>query len=220
MGKLNEITEENFEAVKAFLSAVEQLYKDKSTIENLRLKTKTAGLLAELYVVDKLYERYHEGYKLFWLGGGKRYKDIELVNKKKDKEVYGVQVKSITKNIMPEDACCGKSGCYGYMIRHDSWSKYGERTKEGYLQLDVNQVKEGDVKLRKKFEYPFIFVLLEDIGNPQFFVYSREEMSNSWDQLVCGHNVFLKRDLDGNTTNTHFCIDPVGHKDQFDKIFE
>jgi len=59
-----------------------------------------------------------------------------------------------------------------------------------------------------------------DIGNPQFFVYSREEMSNSWDQLVCGHNAFLKRDLDGNTTNTHFCIYPVGHKDQSDKISE
>ena len=94
MGKLNEITEENFEAVKAFLSAVEQLYKDKSAIENLRLKTKVAGLLAELYVVDKLYERYHEGCKLFWLGGGKRYNDIKLVNKKNDKEVYGVQVKA------------------------------------------------------------------------------------------------------------------------------
>jgi len=63
-----------------------------------------------------------------------------------------------------------------------------------------------------------------DIENPRFFVYSREEMSNSWDQLVCGHNAFLKTHWekikkDGNTTNTHFCIDPVGHKDQFDKIF-
>jgi len=220
MGKLNEITEKNFEAVKAFLSAVEQLYKDKNTLENLHLKTKAAGLLAELYAVDNLYERYHEGYRLFWLGGGKRDRDIELINKKNDKEVYGVQVKSITKEIMPEDACCGKSGCYGYMIRHDSWSNYGERTKEGYLQLDVNKVKEGDVKLHKKFEYSFIFVLLEDIGNPRFFVYSREEMDNSWDQLVCGHNAFLKRYLDGNTTNTHFCIDPAGHKDQFDKIFK
>jgi len=159
----NEVTEDNVKAVKEFLRAVEQLYKDKGTIENLRLKTKAAGLLTELYVVEKLYEKYHESYKLFWLGGGKRYKDIELVNKKNDKEVYGVQVKSITKKIMPEDACCGKSGCYGYMIRHDSWSNYGERTKEGYLQLDVNKVKEGDVKLREKFEYPFIFVLLEDI---------------------------------------------------------
>jgi len=67
--KQNEITEENSEVVKAFLSAVEQLYKDKSTIENLHLKTKAAGLLAELYVVDKLYERYREGCRLFWLGG-------------------------------------------------------------------------------------------------------------------------------------------------------
>jgi len=175
----NEVTENNIKAVKEFLRAVEQLYKDKSTIENLRLKTKAAGLLAELYAVDKLYEGYHEGYRLFWLGGGKSHRDIKLVNKKNNKEVYGVQVKSITKKIMPEDACCGKRGCYGYMIKHDSWSNYGKRTKEGYLQLDVNKVKEGDVKLHKKLEYPFVFVWLEDIGNPQFFVYSREEMSNS-----------------------------------------
>jgi len=214
----NEVTEDNIRAIREFLYAVEQLYEDKSTLKNLKLETKAAGLLTELYVVEKLYDKYHENYKIYWLGGGKRYRDIELVNKETGRR-YGVQVKSITKKIMPEDACCGKSGCYGYMIRHDSWSNYGERTKEGYLQLDVNKVKEGDVKLRKKFEYPFIFVLLKDIGNPQFFVYSREEMSNSWDQLVCGHNAFLKRYLNGNTTNTHFCIDPVGHKDQFDKIF-
>jgi len=208
----NEVTEDNIKAVKEFLRAVEQL-------QNLHLETKAAGLLAELYAVDKLYERYHEGYKLFWLGGGKSYKDIELVNKETGKH-YGIQVKSIKEKIKSEDACCGKSGCYGYMIRHDSWSNYGERTKEGYLQLDVNKVKEGDKKLSKKFKYPFIFVLSKDIGNPQFFVYSREEMSNSWDQLVCGHNAFLKRYMNGNTTNTNFCIDPVGHKDQFDKIFE
>jgi len=76
------------------------------------------------------------------------------------------------------------------------------------------------VKLSEKFKYPFIFVWLETIGNPRFFVYSREEMSNSWDQLVSDHNAFLKRDLNGNTTNTYFYIDSVGHKDRFDKIFE
>jgi len=86
------------------------------------------------------------------------------------------------------------------------------------LQLDVNKVKEGDVKLSKKFKYPFIFILLNDIGNPQF-LYIQGKKWTTRNQLVCGHNAFLKRDLNGNTTNTHFCIDPVGHKDQFDKIF-
>jgi CobQ-like glutamine amidotransferase family enzyme len=126
----NEVTEDNIKAVKGFLRAVEQLYKDKSAVENLRLETKVVGLLAELYAVDKLYERYHEDYKLFWLGGGKSYNDIELVNKETGKH-YGIQVKSVKEKIMSENACCGKSGCYGYMIRHDSWSNYRERTKEG-----------------------------------------------------------------------------------------
>jgi len=221
-GAPSEVTEDNIKAIKEFLRAVEQLYKDKSTIKNLGLETKAAGLLAELYVVEKLYDKYHEGYKVYWLGGGKRYKDLELINKDTGKH-YGVQVKKATnskkvKNVANENYS-EKKVLY-WLIRHDSWSNYGERTKEGYLQLDVNKVKGGDVKLRKKFEYPFVFVWLEDIGNPQFFVYSREEMSNSWDQLVCGHNAFLKRYLDGNTINTDFWIDPIGHEDQFGKIFE
>lgn len=71
------------------MRAVEQLYKDKSTIENLKLETKAAGLLAELYVVGKLYDKYHENYEIYWLGGGKSYRDVELVNKETGKH-YGI----------------------------------------------------------------------------------------------------------------------------------
>ena len=238
-GATNEVTEDNIKAVKEFLRAVEQLYKDTSTIQNLHLETKAAALLTELYAVEKLYDEYHENYKIYWLGGGKRYRDIELINKETGKH-YGVQVKKATnskkiKNVVNEsyESYSEKKVLY-WLIRHDSWSNYGERTKEGYLQLDVNKVKEGDVKLHKKLKYPFVFVWLEDIGNPQFFVYSREEMSNSWDQLVSGHNAFLRKHWedelkkekegkhvkkDGNTINTSFWIDPIGHEGQFDKIF-
>jgi len=38
----NEVTEDNVKALKEFLRAVEQLYKDKSTIKNLGLETKAA----------------------------------------------------------------------------------------------------------------------------------------------------------------------------------
>jgi len=38
----NEVTEDNIKVVKEFLRAVEQLYKDKSTIKNLGLETKAA----------------------------------------------------------------------------------------------------------------------------------------------------------------------------------
>jgi len=233
----NEVTEDNIKAIKEFLRAVEQLYKDKSTIQNLHLETKAAALLTELYAVEKLYDQYHENYKIYWLGGGKRYRDVELVNKETGKH-YGVQVKKATnfkkvKNVAEENYS-EKKVLY-WLIRHDSWSNYGKRTKEGYLQLDVNKVKEGDIKLSGKFEYPFVFVWLENIGNPRFFVYSREEMSNSWEQLVSEHNAFLKKHWedeskrekegkrvkkDGNTVNTDFRIDPINHEDQFDKIFE
>jgi len=233
----NEVTEDNIKAIKEFLRAVEQLYKDKSTIQNLHLETKAAALLTELYAVEKLYDQYHENYKIYWLGGGKRYRDVELVNKETGKH-YGVQVKKATnfkkvKNVAEENYS-EKKVLY-WLIRHDSWSNYGKRTKEGYLQLDVNKVKEGDIKLSGKFEYPFVFVWLENIGNPRFFVYSREEMSNSWEQLVSEHNAFLKKHWedeskrekegkhvkkDGNTVNTDFRIDPISHEDQFDKIFE
>ena len=56
----NEVTEDNIKAVKGFLRAVEQLYKDTSTIQNLHLETKAAALLTELYAVEKLYDQYHE----------------------------------------------------------------------------------------------------------------------------------------------------------------
>jgi len=106
-GATNEVTEDNIKAVKEFLRAVEQLYKDKSTIENLKLETKAAALLTELYAVEKLYDEYHENYKIYWFGGGKRYRDIELVDKKAGKH-YGVQVKKATnfkkvKNVAGEN---------------------------------------------------------------------------------------------------------------------
>jgi len=224
----NEVTEDNIKAVKEFLRAVEQLYKDKSTLKNLKLETKAAGLLAELYVVEKLYDKYHENYEIYWLGGGKKNIDIKLKYKgdQNDKnENICIQVKKIT-NIREKDPddIYYKEGEFGKWVMHPNFKDYINKN-ERPPQLDISRIIKEEKKYGEKFLYPFIFVWFE-AGRPRFFVYSAREMKEIWESgdMLERHNAFLKNHWEskgkiGNATAIGFYI-KESSENKFDKLFE
>jgi len=224
----NEVTEDNIKAVKEFLRVVEQLYEDKSTLKNLKLETKAAALLTELYAVEKLYDEYHENYKIYWLGGGKKNVDIKLKYKRdqNDKnEDICIQVKKIT-NIRENDHndIYYKDGEFGKWMMYPDFEDYINKN-ERPLQLDISRIIKEDKKYGEKFLYPFIFVWFE-AGRPRFFVYSAREMKEIWEsgEMLERHNAFLKNHWEStgkisNITHISFYI-KESSENKFDKLFE
>ena len=227
-GATNEVTEDNIKAVKEFLRAVEQLYKDKNTIENLNLKSKAPGLFTELYTVEKLYDKYHENYEIYWLGRGKKNVDIKLKYKgdQNDKnENICIQVKTIT-NIREKDPSNSyyKDGEFGFWLMRPNFKGYINKN-ERPPQLDISRIIKEEKKYGEKFLYPFIFVWFE-AGRLRFFVYSAREMKETWESgdMLERHNAFLKNHWKskgkiGNATAIGFYI-KESFENKFDKLFE
>ncbi len=172
------LDKKDYKAVKDFSIVLAKLIQNRQVAEKLKLNNKAGGLLAEVYSVLRLHEEFAD-MKIAWRGGTKEGFDIALHDPKNGFTAQ-IQVKKMTGYKENEKRY--------YWVWRKNLNKFKRGKKLPYSVHYTDMPEE----IKKKFNYPYLFVYIGDDLETEFFCLSSKDSTKALKTLLKRKTRWLK----------------------------